>query len=199
MLQFHFRDCRIQVHFSIFVLLAFCSLFAGFQNGLFLILCILLHEAGHLAMMFRFGREPQRIVVSGLGLRIQLPCQKSLSYRENILISLAGPAVNLVLGLLCFLAGKTEWAFASTALGAVHLLPIEPLDGGLALRAFLSEKFGTEKGRKITLVASFSLLLPMLVLGFMMLLQSRNNFSLLVLSIYLMLYLVLKKDFFMAF
>ncbi len=198
MFTLQIRRCRVQIHFSIFVLLAFLSLFAGIQNGVFLAIMILSHELAHLAVMFYLHKEPDLIIVSGLGLRIQLPFGGGLSYSESIKISLAGPFINLLTGVLCLAVQKQEWAWMSLGLGLVHLLPIEPLDGGLAVRAMLSQRWGVEKAQKISIVISLIFLVPMLVLGFMMLLHSRNNFSLLALSVYLMLYLVLKKDLFMG-
>ncbi|WP_099204318.1 hypothetical protein [Scatolibacter rhodanostii] len=198
MFELHIRHCRVKIHFSIFVLLAFLSLFAGIKHGVFLMISVLLHEFAHLGMMFHLKKAPSLIVVSGLGLRIQLPFGSNLAYKDNIKISLAGPLMNLLIGGISLLFQQQEWAFISFALGIVHLLPIEPLDGGLALRAFFSLQCGAEKARKITFVISLLFLFPMLVFGFIMLLQSRNNFSLLALSVYLMIYLVVKKDLFMA-
>ena len=84
---------------------------------------------------------------------------------------------------------------SNLALGILHLLPIEPLDGGLAVHAFLRGKIAAGKADKICLVLSITLLLPLSILGFLILLQTRYNFSLLALSIYLMLYLVLGRNF----
>lgn len=198
MFNFKVRNCRVNIHFTIFVLLAFCTLFSGIENGAFMIFSIILHEFAHLLMMFHLKKEPAQIMISGLGMRIQLPYGGSLSYKDNIKISLAGPLINVFIGLMMLLINKPDLAVMNLALGIMHLLPIEPLDGGLAMRAFLSERFGAEKAKKITIAVSLVFLFPMLILGFMVLLQTRNNFSLLALSVYLMLYLVLKKDMFMA-
>lgn len=199
MFCFKIRNCRVKIHFTIFVLLAFCTLFTGIENGAFLVFSIILHEMAHLCMMFHLKKEPAQVMVSGLGMRIQLPYGGGLSYKDNMKISLAGPLVNVLLGAVMLVVfNKNDLAAMNLALGFMHLLPIEPLDGGLAMRAFLSERFGAEKARKFTVAVSLVLLFPIMVLGFMVLLQTKNNFSLLALSVYLMLYLVLKKDMFMS-
>lgn len=196
MFRFRIRDCRVGIHFSAFVLLAFCNLFAGLQNGGLMLLSVALHEGAHLAMMFSLNRAPDEILISGLGLRIQLPYGGHLSYGDSIKISLAGPLANLLAAVIAVLLGVRELAFINLAIGCVHLLPIEPLDGGLALRAFLSARMGAERGARWSLAVSVTFLFPMLTIGFMLLLRSRYNFSLFLLSVYLLLYLVLKKDLF---
>ena len=83
-------------------------------------------------------------------------------------------------------------AFAG-ALAAFHLLPIAPLDGGQALFALLSRRLPTERAGTVVWAFSLLILLPLAVLGFWVLLQSRYNFSLLAVSVYLMFLLVFKR------
>ncbi|WP_305116482.1 hypothetical protein [Acutalibacter muris] len=90
--------------------------------------------------------------------------------------------------------GSAFWG-ASFALALTHSLPIEPLDGGLALRYFLRGKYTYEKAEQISRMISTILLVPLAILGFSILLRTRYNYSLLALSIYLMLYLVMKWDY----
>ena len=120
-----------------------------------------------------------------------------MSYRNNVLISLAGPFANLFSFVLMLLFSRQSHIFAqaSFTLGIFHCLPIEPLDGGLALRALLNVFFETEKAEKITFFVSLVLLFPLTVLGFLILLHTRYNFSLLLMCLYFLLYLLLKRDF----
>ncbi len=198
MLSFQLGGCRLNLHFSCFALLAFCCLFAGFTGGAFLLLAVSLHECAHLAVLFFFRAPPKSAGFSALGCRLELAPGNRLSYWQNAAVSLAGPAVNLLCFALLALCGLQEHGFssASLALGAFHILPIEPLDGGLALRAFLCGFLDERKARKTTFFISLLLLLPMASLGFLVLLRTRYNFSLLAMSVYLMLYLLLKRDFF---
>ena len=82
------------------------------------------------------------------------------------------------------------------ALGLLHSLPVEPMDGGMALRALLCARMNGEQAGKLSLVISLGVLFPMAVLGFLVLLRTRYNFTLLAMSLYLMLYLLLKRDLF---
>lgn len=163
-----------------------------------MVLSVLLHECAHLGVMFLFRQIPDCVSVSAFGMKIQLPTGQKLQYKHNIFISLAGPASNLLIGILAVLFAQNTLAVINFTLGCLHMLPIEPLDGGLALRSFLTQKLQPDKARKITVVTSLLLILPMATLGFLILFYTKYNFSLLALSLYLMLYLVLKQDMFTA-
>lgn len=196
MLTVSFRGCCLHFKFSFFALLAFCCLFTGATSSAFLLLAVILHESAHLLTMILFGSPPKAVQFSALGCQIVLPEKNPLSYGRSALVSLAGPACNLLCFgiMMLFSQGNHMFAVASFTLGMFHCLPIEPLDGGLALRAILSGVLDSEKAEKITFFLSLILLFPLSVLGFLILLRTRYNFSLLLLSLYLMLYLVLKRE-----
>ena len=196
MLKFSVKGCSLTIRFSFFALLAFCCLFAGASSSAFLLLAVFLHEAAHLLAMCLFHAPPKAVQLSALGCRMLLFEEKAIGYEKSIFVSLAGPFVNLLtFGIMTLLSWQGHiFAEASLVLGLFHCLPIEPLDGGLALRAFLCCFLEAEKAEKITFVISLILLFPLFVLGFLILLRTRYNFSLLLMSLYLMLYLVLKHE-----
>ncbi len=194
--QFRLGGCQIEAGISCFMLGAFACLFMGRQAPAVL-LCMALHEGGHLLAMTAFGAAPRRIVLSALGCRMVLPEEAGLSGGKSAAVSLAGPGANLLSFLFCMAIQRqtSPFALASLSLGALHLLPIEPLDGGLALRRLLETCFSPDRGERICRLTSAALLLPLWVLGFWILLRTRYNYTLLALAMYLMLYLVLGKDY----
>ncbi len=132
--------------------------FLGFAQGLTLdelavwvllaVVSVLLHELGHAVLARRVGAEPAITLMAMGGVTTYTP-PRELTRLESLRISLAGPAVGLVLGgaLLLLrpdedppgLAGFTLRAAIFTTLGwsLFNLLPIVPLDGGQALRELL--------------------------------------------------------------
>jgi Zn-dependent protease len=110
---------------------------------------VLVHELGHAFVARTTGASPS-IHLAGLGgLTTYLPPQR-LSRARNIAISLAGPAVGLVIGLALVAyrraigvpAGLADTIVATTIYttlvwSILNLLPILPLDGGQALRELL--------------------------------------------------------------
>ncbi|HTN83026.1 MAG TPA: site-2 protease family protein [Sorangium sp.] len=143
----------------------------GAQGALFgaalmlaLFACVALHELGHSLVARRFGltvREILLLPIGGVAMLVGRP-ERPL---HELLIALAGPAVNVALaaalllvnGVLGFLPGLTELGAASSpslqtallwllganmALAVFNMIPALPLDGGRVLRAGLSMAVG---------------------------------------------------------
>lgn len=132
--------------------------FLGFAQGLgvdelivwvlLALVSVLLHELGHAVLARRVGASPAITLMAMGGVTTYTP-PRQLSRLESLGISLAGPAVGLVLGGALILlrpdedppglAGFALRAAIFTTLGwsLFNLLPIAPLDGGQALRELL--------------------------------------------------------------
>lgn len=191
------HGCRLEVAFSFLALLAFCCLFLGTGSSALFLLAVAIHEAAHVIALFCLKAPPAQVNLTALGCRIVPNQQGSLSYPHMALVSLAGPLANLLsAGILAFIGQTGNPLFGpSLALGLLHLLPVEPLDGGLALHAALCACLKGKWASRISLAVGLLFLLPLAIFGFWILLRTRYNFTLLAMSVYLMLYLVLGKDF----
>jgi stage IV sporulation protein FB len=118
---------------------------------------VLLHEMGHALMFRRLGHRPS-IELGMMGGQAQ-GAGSGLNPTGEILVSLAGPAAGLAIGLplllmaviapgllqipvLGVLLGDLIWV--NVGWGLVNLLPVLPLDGGQVLLATLRER-GTSR------------------------------------------------------
>lgn len=154
-----------------------------------------MHEGGHFLMLLLCGGKPAQVSVGLFGIRMEPDPGAPLSYGKNLLVSLAGPAVNLLsCGILWGLAGKwTIPAMVHATLAGMNLLPIEPLDGGQALLCLLAPHMEEGRVRRVLLAMSVCTIFPLAAAGFYILIRSGYNFSLLAVSAYLVLLLFLKK------
>ena len=129
---------------------------AGFVIVIGLLLSILLHELGHAFVGRLFNAHVSHIELTGLGGIAHFERSLPRSAFARSMISLAGPAVNLLLWLgLDYLVGQTlqsgrsmlalpfaVLASANFFLMVFNLLPAYPLDGGHTLDAWLGAIFG---------------------------------------------------------
>jgi len=111
-----------------------------------LLLSVLLHELGHAVTARRFGIGVKAITLELLGGYTEMRSD-SPHARADLLVSLVGPAVSAVLGLVALgirlvvpegtiadqLAFQLAWS--NLIVAAFNALPGLPLDGGRALRA----------------------------------------------------------------
>ena len=156
-------------------------------------LCALLHELGHIAVIRFFDGDRFETVVSlrAVGADISDPRRSMRPYPRRIAIALAGPAVNLIsVPVFAMLCGCYSDFFGkctvmSGSLAIFNLLPAYGTDGGEALDALLSSCFSEHTVSVIMRILTVVFLLPACLLGCLVLLRSKNNYTLLLSVIYL--------------
>jgi Zn-dependent protease len=118
----------------------------GFGLVVCLLVSVLLHELGHALTARRYGIGVRGITLEMLGGYTEMD-RDAPSPRVEAIVSLVGPAVSFVLGLLALAANLIlpagtvlhelafQMAFSNLAVALFNVLPGLPLDGGRALRA----------------------------------------------------------------
>lgn len=102
-----------------------------------------LHELGHICAIRLLGGEIKGLRLTAIGAELLL--DGPLSYWQEGLSALAGPAVNLFLSLaFCGLQGGVTFAGLNLVLALFNLLPVGRLDGGRAVHCTLSLLAGPE-------------------------------------------------------
>ena len=105
------------------------------------LLACALHELGHYGVIRLLGRDVKLIRLTAIG--AEMVVDRPLSYGQEGLAALAGPAVNLALALLlCGWSRGQTFAGLNLALALFNLLPAGRLDGGRTLRCALALLIG---------------------------------------------------------
>ena len=121
-------------------------------------LCVTLHEFGHITMGRRFGVKTPEVILSPIGGIANMERMPDKPVQE-LLVALAGPAVNVVIALVLmavFGLGLREvfnvdfeaatlaqrLLLVNCTLVLFNLIPAFPMDGGRVLRALLAMKMG---------------------------------------------------------
>src|SRR2546425_243200 len=173
-----FAGIRVYLHWT-FVLLLGWILFSHLGRGhdwaeawtgvgfiIALFGCVLLHEFGHALTAKRYGIRTQDITllpIGGIARLERLPENP----RQELWVTLAGPAVNVVIAgvlfmVLWFVYRMNEFfqvrllegnfllrlMWVNVFLGVFNMLPAFPMDGGRVLRALLSMRLGRAKATR---------------------------------------------------
>ncbi len=169
----------VRIHATFFLLLAFYGAISWQEGGLpaawtgvafilLLFFCVLLHEFGHAMAARAFGIRTPDITLLPIGGVARLERMPRNPVQE-LVIAVAGPAVNIVIALLLFL-GLGHFAdlrelFQLEPSNGIHLLsrlmviniwlvlfnmiPAFPMDGGRVLRALLAMRFRYDRATTV--------------------------------------------------
>lgn len=150
--------------------------FLGLQGKVFLsFIFVIIHEISHYCAARCFSYTGFDIELLPVGARINLKELEEASIKEDIIISLAGPTVNILLAAM-FYYFKCEQLFLSNfALGAINLIPIAPLDGSRVVKDLLQKKFDYKKANIFSIYVSF--FIGFLLELFCIFLYCRNMFN----------------------
>jgi stage IV sporulation protein FB len=142
---------------------------AAIQGVTFIVLvfvCVVLHELGHVFAARRYGVQTPDITLLPIGGVARLARIPELPSQE-LVIALAGPAVNLVIASLLYLALGTfptldttevqnpgitmlaRLASVNLFLFLFNLIPAFPMDGGRVLRALLAYRMGFARATQV--------------------------------------------------
>ena len=161
------------------------------DNGTLPLFCLaasFLHELGHLVMVATLRHPPSRVTIGLWGIRIERKKETAMSYTTCAAVSLAGPLVNLLCAALLYAVGSHEILIQVPVLtGCLHLLPIETLDGGQALKNLLCLCCSEITADRAVFILSICLLVPITALGLYLFFYSGYNFTLPALCFYLIL------------
>ncbi len=197
-MRFCIKECRIRISFFFFLTVCLALILDKTNTAVLALAAAGVHEAGHLLCMLAFGERPACVRVEPFGFCITRVPRGG--YRQEMLIALAGPAANLLAALLLFLAARlchtaclNRAILVNLSLAAFNLIPIEPLDCGRAVFCRLCCRTDSARAERIVFFVGVFFLIPLTVIGFLVLIKSRYNVTLLLAGAYLACTLLKKR------
>lgn len=196
-MRFRIKGTEIYLSFWFFAAAALFTAVNAAAFSLYILLPVVIHELGHLAAMAACGAKISAVRFTAFGVEIEKPKAARLSFARGIIISLAGITANLVLA-----AGLYIFAFHSMrvmllvavniAIAGFNLLPVGNLDGGEVVRAFCERYMRPGLAYNLSRAFSFITLVPLFAASIFMLLRPERNFTLLLVSVYLLVDIIVK-------
>ena len=176
--------CRLSILFP-----ALLTALLFYQPQGMTVICVVasaMHECGHLLMMLLLGCPPSCCTLGAFGMRIEMGAVRTVGYGRNLLISVAGPMVNLLCAAMFWLLGNTAVAAVHLVQCVFNLLPAAALDGGQILRCICCMCGGEHIADRLLLWLSVGVLTPLATAAAYLVL-SGGNASLLIVVGYLAL------------
>lgn len=162
----------------------------------------LFHETGHLIAMVSSGNPPQSISFELTGMNIKRLQSVNISAKNEVLIALGGPFFNALLFftatlVYCFFKFEILITVASINLIIMtfNLLPVNKLDGGMALYFLLSQKFDDRVPEKILKITSVIFIILMYLWGVYVFAVSKFNVSILIIAFFLTISMFGKSEY----
>lgn len=168
------------------------------------ILCSLtavIHELGHGAVAERCGYKLNQITLMPFGAVVNGDID-GLKPKDEILIALAGPFTNLVVGLFFValwwiypvLYAYTDLVVAlNFSVAVVNLIPTYPLDGGRVLCSLLTVKWGKERANRFCKILGITLSC-VLFIAFFITIKTTINLSLFFFAIFTFFGAIRKRE-----
>ncbi|KZM55098.1 stage IV sporulation protein FB, partial [Geobacillus stearothermophilus] len=138
---------KLHVHPLLWLIGGMAVLTAHFKQLCLLFFIVLVHELGHAAAAAFFSWRVKRILLLPFGGVAEVEEHGNRPFREEWIVTLAGPAQHLWLGAAAFFFWKAGWMDDGSwelffrynvAVFGLNLLPVWPLDGGKLLFLLLS-------------------------------------------------------------
>ena len=188
-MRFRIGELQISVGYTAFAALTAVLVLDRTGRITCCILAAILHEAGHLLMLLCF-----RTKVRGISLRlfdICIAAQHPDTLAGDTCVTLGGPVMNLLLAAVSA-PFSLNFCCANLALGLFNLLPVISLDGGRLLSLLLRRRLSERYAERVMKIVTFLIALPLMTAGIYVLLRSGYNYSLLIVSLYLLAVLFIK-------
>ena len=198
-MQFYFLKTKVNLSFSFWAVVTLMLMLDRSNTAIITLISAVLHETGHLIMMYAFSAPPEKLTLGFFGMRIDKR-ESSLSFLKETIVALAGPIVNLIIALVSFVFYKfycneqmLKISTINLMLGLFNLIPIEPLDGARAIKNTLSMFLDEQCIDKILNSILWFFLILLYWLSIKVINLSGYNFTLLIFCIYISLCIIFKR------
>lgn len=161
-------------------------------HPIILIICYLIHEAGHLVFAKITGTSVKKMKASSFKLCIHYDTSK-ISYKKELLVCMGGIIFNVFFAVVPYLAffkitdTVSFFSICNLSLAIMNLCPVDTLDGGGILKSLLKCLIDETKAERLCKSLSFLFTIAMWLLAVYIQLIFNSSISFLAISIMLLI------------
>ncbi len=184
------KKIKISFHPLFFLFTIFLMLSGKLLIFINYLIVTVMHEYAHAFIAKKLGYQIKNIKLLPFGVSLNLQ-NTSMEPRDEVLVALAGPALNIILYICCLALWwmfpitygyLSLFAYANLITAVINLVPVFPMDGGRVLVGILSAKYNRTIVKKFVYVINIAFSVCLFICFFAFIKYA--NFTLLFMAIF---------------
>ncbi|MBU5483562.1 M50 family metallopeptidase [Clostridium sp. MSJ-11] len=190
---------KINKYFIPYLLILF---YIGYEKKLlFSLAIVILHEGVHYLVARYFGFAGFQIEILPVGTVLKLRDIDEASTKEELIISLSAPLINLILAAVFYILFTIKplniyllLYECNLIIGLFNLIPAYPLDGGRIIRGILNYKYIYKKANLITVYISLILGIFLIFIYLFLFFAGKSNISLGLIALFIIISSIKERE-----